>query len=210
MSYNWCFHSFDHDAYVHALTHARNKIIDSVIDENNQFGDYPPAEMQRYQQVGAQILERGFRYDGLNKTETKIMDRYVFDSFHVLGDEIAFQPESHEFLSPYATSDLPSHLFRKRFWSRPQPIPKSEREYTYLPFFTHLGRRLNQDVPSECEYIALQQTEVVALEQELVKFLATDEGKVLDASYDGNLTNDFLGPVRTVLGKNRALHAQVS
>ncbi|MEM7613038.1 MAG: hypothetical protein AAF270_15240 [Pseudomonadota bacterium] len=79
-----------------------------------------------------------------------------------------------------------------------------------MPFFTHLGRRLGQDLPSGCEYVALNTTEVAATEKELVKFLGTPHGRALDASNDENISRDFLGPVRSALKKGRALHAQVS
>ncbi len=210
MSYNWCFHSFDHDKFERALIESRQIIVDEVITEINQFGDYSSDEIAQHEHIGRRILAQGIVYDGLDKADTTIMDRFAFDAFHALDAEIAFTPESSEFLSPYVTADLPSHLVKKHFFSRARPIPESEREYFYLPFFTHLGRRLGQNVPSDCEYVALNPSEVGAIEKELEKFLATDEGRALNATNDENLSRDFLGPVRSALSKGRALHAQVS
>ncbi len=210
MSYNWCFHSFDYRAFKHALSQSRQKVVDDVIGEITEFGDYPQDEVRRYERIGERIVSSGFSYDGCDEADTKIMDRFIFDMFHTFGDEISFEPESSEFLSPYASADLPSHLYKKHFWSRPKPIETADREYFYLPFFTHLGRRLGQSEPSECEYVALEPAEVLSLRREIEKFLATPEGKALDASYDENLSRDFLEPVRSVLKKRKALHAQVS
>ena len=210
MSYNWCFHSFDNDKFERALVESRQTIVDHVISEISEFGDYSADEITQHKRIGQMILSKGIDYNELNKTDTKLMDRFAFDAFHAFGDAIDFTPESSEFLSPYVTSDLPSHLFKKHFFSRAKPIPASEREYFYLPFFTHLGRRLGQDVPSECQYVALNPKEVAAIEKELVTFLATDDGRALDESNDENISNDFLGPVRSALAKGRALHAQVS
>ncbi|MEL7311178.1 MAG: hypothetical protein AAFN07_06705 [Pseudomonadota bacterium] len=210
MSYNWCLHSFRYDKYVDALAEQRQRIVDAVLDEVNESDGYAATEVQRYIVVGREIIASGFSYDGLDATDTKVMDRFVFDSFHTLGDSIDFAPLSSEFLSPYVTSDLPSHLFKKHFFSRSRPIPEADREYFLLPFFTHLGRRLGQDMPSDCEYVALEPAEVVAIEKELVKFLGTDEGRSLDQSSDNNLSRDFLEPVRSALEAGCALHAQVS
>lgn len=210
MSYNWCLHSFDYEAFVCALLNERQRIVDSVLDEINEFGGYPAVDVERHDRVGRLIVTQGFDYDRLDDTDYTVMDRFVFDAFHTLDDDIDFSPESSEFLSPYVTSDLPSHLYRKRFFSRPKPIPESEREYLYLPFFRHLGRRWRQNMPSDCEYVALDPSEVAAIEKELVKFLATPEGKNLDESNDKNISRDFLEPVRSVLAQGKALHAQVS
>ncbi|MEL7296903.1 MAG: hypothetical protein AAGJ86_04525 [Pseudomonadota bacterium] len=210
MSYNWCFHSYDDDAFEKALIHDRQRIVDAVLNEIGKSGGYPAKEIQQYERIAGHITARGFDYQGLAKADLPIMDRFVFDAFHTLGADISFTPESHEFLSPYVTTDLPSHLHKKHFFSKPKPIPAAEREYLYLPIFTHFGRRLDEEDPSECEYVALSVTEVASIEQELVKFLATPDGQALDEANDNNLSNDFLKPVQSALKKGKALHAQVS
>ena len=210
MSYNWCFHSYDDDAFEQALTHDRQRIVDTVLNEIGESGGYSPKEIQHYERIADTIATQGFNYQGLAESDLPIMDRFVFDAFHTLGADIAFSPESHEFLSPYVAADLPSHLFKKHFFSRAKPIPPTEREYLYLPFFAHLGRRLGETTPSECEYVALNVSEVAHIEKELVKFLATPDGQALDQSNHETLSKDFLGPDRSAMKKGKALHAKVS
>ncbi|MEL7486065.1 MAG: hypothetical protein AAGJ87_02490, partial [Pseudomonadota bacterium] len=115
------------------------------------------------------------------------------------------------FLSPGVTSELPSHLApTKFFWSRPKPIDAEHREYAYLPLFTHYGRRLGEQTPSSCEYVALDAQETVELRREIEKFLTTPDGAALNRAFDNAIQNDFLGPAASAVKKEKSLHAQVS
>lgn len=209
MSYNWSFHSFDYDKLEHALLHSREKVVDAVLNEMRLF-DCDPVDIERHAQVGKRLVDSGFSYDGWPTGDFKVIDRFVFDLFHVCASDIDFEPESVEFLSPSATVELPSFFQRRFFWSRPRPIPAESRDYFYLPFFQHNGRRLGEEIPADCEYIALDLQETHLLKRELEKFLASPEGQELDLLYDNNIRNDFLGPVLSAVSKGKALHGQLS
>lgn len=209
MSYNWSFHSFDYDRFESALIHSRRKIVGAVIDEMRQF-NFGPDEIERYSRAGRRLIESGFSYAGWAASDFEIVDRFVFNLFHTCAEEINFEPESSAFLSPYLTSDFPSHLQKRFFWSRPEPIPAENREYVFLPFFTHNGRRLGEQLPSDCEYVALDLHETRLLRAEIERFLSSADGHALDARFDNSIRNDFLGPVTAAIRKGKALHAQVS
>jgi len=207
MSYNWSFHSFDYAKFEHALTHSREKVVNAVVDEMREL-DFKPNAIEPYIRVGRRVIESGFTYAGQPKGDLKYIDRFVSELFHVCGSEIDIQPESPEFLSPNVTAELPSDSQKQFFWSRPKP--STEREYTYLPFFQHAGRRLGEQAPSACEYVALDLRETELLKNELEKFLASADGEQLDALHPNIIRRDFLGAVLTTIGKGKALHAQLS
>ncbi|MBC7770174.1 MAG: hypothetical protein H7124_15425 [Phycisphaerales bacterium] len=183
--------------------------MDAVVNEMREL-DFKPDVIERYVRVGKRVVESGFAYDRRPSGDLKFIDQFVFELFHVCASEIDSQPESPEFLSPRVTAELPSYFQKQFFWSRPKPIPAADRDYIYLPFFHHAGRRLGQQVPSACEYIALELIETQALKDELEKFLASSEGEQLDALYPNTIRKDFLGPVLSALGKGKALLAKLS
>lgn len=209
MSYNWSFHSFDYDKFEHALLHSREKVVDAVLSEIRQF-TYDPVDFERHAQVGKRLVASGFAYGGWPTADFKIIDRFIFDFFHVCAADINFEPESPEFLSPSATVELPSFFQRRFFWSRPRPIPADKRDYFYLPFFQHGGRRLREEISADCEYIALDLQETHLLKRELEKFLASPEGQELDLLHGNNVRNGFLEPVLSATSKGKALHGQLS
>lgn len=209
MSYNWCFHSFDYDRFAFALVHSRKEIVDIVIAQQMEWRD-SENEIQRFAAVGRRLVEKGFNYEYFESRDIKTVDMFAFAVFHVISDKIDLQSLSSAFLSPYVTSDLPSHLEKKSFWRKPQLIPADRLEYMYLPFFTHRGRRLGQTVPSACEYVALDLNETRALAREIEKYLASPEGQMLDAGHDNTIAQDFLGPVRAAIRSGKGLHAQLS
>lgn len=209
MSYNWSFHSFDYARFQQALTHSRQAMIDAVIREMRAFDD-DPKFIERHVRVGQRLVENGFSYAGCPKAELEVVDRFVFEIFHVFSQEIGFEPESPEFLSPRVTSEFPSGVEKRFFWSRPKPVPADRRAYEYLPIFTHFGRRLGEQAPSPCEYVVLDPEETRRLKGEIETFLRTPEGGQLDAFYDNAIEKDFLVPVDVAIRKGKALHAQAS
>ncbi len=209
MSYNWSFHSFDYGKLEHVLTHSREKVVNAVVNEMREL-NFKPDVIERYVRVGKSAVDSGFTYAGRPGSDLKVIDRFVFELFHVCASDIDSQPESPEFLSPTVTGELPSYFQKQFFWSRPKPIAAADRDYTYLTFFHHAGRRLGEQTPSACEYIALDLRETELLKNELEKFLASSEGEQLDALYPGTIQKDFLGPVLSALGKGKALYAKLS
>ena len=209
MSYNWSFHSFDYGKLVHAMTHSREKVVNAVVNEMREL-NFKPDVIERYVRVGKRVVDSGFTYAGRPKGDLKFIDQFVFELFHVCASDINREPESPEFLSPRVTAELPSYFQKQFFWSRPKPIHAANRDCTYLTFFHHAGRRLGEQTPSACEYIALDLRETELLKNELEKFLASSEGEQLDALYPNTVQKDFLGPVLSALGKGKALYARLS
>ncbi|MEZ5973038.1 MAG: hypothetical protein R3C31_14605 [Hyphomonadaceae bacterium] len=183
--------------------------MNAVVNEMREL-NFKPDVVERYVRVGKSVVDSGFTYAGQSKGDLKFIDQFVFELFHVCASDIDSQPESPEFLSPSVTGELPTYFQKQFFWSRPKPIPTAARDYTYLTFFHHAGRRLGEQTPSACEYIALDLRETELLKDELERFLASSEGEQLDALYPGTIRNDFLGPVLSALGKGKALHARLS
>lgn len=209
MSYMWSFYSFDYDKFESVLAHSRRKVVDAVIDEMRQL-KFDPKEVERHARIGEQLIETGFSYDGRPARDLNIIDRFVCDLFYTFAGEINSEPESTEFLSPGVTCDFPPLLQKRFWWSRPKPIPAEKREYHYLPFFTHCGRRLGQQNPSHCEYIAFNPEETRQLKEEVEKFLASPGGHDLNADNFNNISNDLLGPVSSAVGKEKSLLAKLS
>lgn len=209
MSYSWSFYSFDSGKLAHALTHSREKVVNAVVNEMRD-SNFKPGVIERYVRVGKRVAESGFTYAGLPKDDLKFIDHLVLELFHVCASDIESEPESPEFLSPNVTAELPGYFQKQSFWSRPKPILPAYRQYTYLPFFHHAGRRLGEQAPSACEYVVLDSRETVMLKNELEKFLASPEGEQLEALYINTLRNDFLGPVLSAIGKGKALYARLS
>jgi hypothetical protein len=164
MSYNWSFYSFDYGKLAHALTHSREKVVNAVVNEMREL-NFKPDIIQRYVRVGKRLVDSGFAHDGQPSGDFKFIDQFIFELFHVCASDIDREPESSEFLSPRVTAELPSYFQKQFFWSRPKPIPAADRDYIYLPFFHHSGRRLGEQVPSACEYIALDLRETHLLKR---------------------------------------------
>ena len=184
-------------------------MVSAVVNEMREL-NFKPDLIERYVRVGKQVVESGFTYAGRPKSDLKVIDQFIFELFHVCASDIDGQPESPEFLSPRVTGELPSYFQKQFFWSPPKPIPAADRDYTYLTFFHHAGRRLGEQTPSACEYIALDLRETELLKNEIEKFLASSEGEQLDALYPDTIRKDFLGPVLSAIGKGKALHARLS
>lgn len=209
MSYNWSFHSFDSGKLEHTLAHARERVVNAVVGEMRELG-FKPNVIEQYVRVGKRALDSGFVYAGQPNSDLKVIDHFVFELFHICASDIDSVPESPEFLSPAITAELPSYFEKKSFWSRPKPIPEADRDYAYLPFFHHSGRRLGEQVPSACEYIAFDLRETQALKSELEKFLASSHGEELDGLYPDTLRRDLLGPVASAVGKGKSFYARLS
>jgi len=209
MSYNGSFHSFDCGKLEHALTHAREKVVNAVVNEMREL-NFKPDVVERCVRVGKRVVESGFTYAGQPKGDLKVIDHFVSELFYLCASDIDSVPESPEFLSPRITAELPSYFQKSFFWSRPKPIPAADSDYICLTFFHHAGRRLGEQTPSACEYIALDLRETELLKNELEKFLSSSEGEQLDALYPNTIRKDFLGPVLSALGKGKALYARLS
>ena len=209
MSYHWSFYSFDYGKLADALTHSREKVVNAVVNEMREL-NFKPDVIERYVRVGKGVVESGFTYAGRPKGDLKFIDQFVCELFQVCASDIDSEPESPEFLSPSVTAELPGYFQKQFFWSRPKPIRAAGRDYTYLAFFHHAGRRLGEPTPSACEYIALDLRETGELKNELEKFLGSSEGEQLDALYPNTIRKDFLGPVLSAIGKGKALYARLS
>ncbi|MEM7613037.1 MAG: hypothetical protein AAF270_15235 [Pseudomonadota bacterium] len=86
MSYNWCFQSFDAREFELAARNSRPEIVNSVLREMMEPPGHSARDVEQFERIGEFIIEHGLTYMGLNKADAEVLDRFVFDAFHVLAE----------------------------------------------------------------------------------------------------------------------------